>query len=159
MITSVSAYELNEVEGNEHGQGKEAEPLNGTGYDKVDGHLRAKEISLQLPDEQHVRVHKGFSLGQKLTLWTMLLITVCTLGWDVFSILSAINLLVHARAIFTQSSELIAARLCENLHANAAAQPLLNCGAPHITRTHLQRARRSGRVRWCRVPVSKRTFQ
>ena len=80
MITSVSAYELNEVKVNKHKQKEEAKPLNGTGYDKVDGHLRAKEISLQLPDEQHVRVHKRLSLVQKLTLGTMLLITVCTLG-------------------------------------------------------------------------------
>ena len=83
MITSVSAYELNEVEEeNKHGQGEEAKPLNGKGYDKVDGHLRVKEISLQLPDKQHVRVHKRLSLVQKLTLWVMLLITVGTLGWD-----------------------------------------------------------------------------
>ena len=80
MITSVCAYELNEIEGNEHGQGEEAKPLNGTGYHKADGHLRGKEISLQLPDEQHVRVHKRLSLVQKLTLWVMLLITVGTLG-------------------------------------------------------------------------------
>ena len=121
MITSVSAYELNEADegGNEHGQGKGAKPLNytgGAGGDQVDGHLRAKEIFLQLPDEQHVRVNKRLSLVQKLTLWVMLLITVGTLGWDVFSILSAINLLVHARDNLTHIS---AARLCENLHANA----------------------------------------
>ena len=130
MITTGSAYELNEVErGNEHGQGDEDTFLTGTGgttIDQVDGHLRSKEISLQLPDEQHIRVHKRLSLGQKLTLWVMLLITVGTLGWDVFSILSTINLLVHARAKRTQSSELIAARLCENLHANAAAHPPLD---------------------------------
>ena len=119
MITSVSAYELNEVEGNKHGQEEEAEPLNGTGYDKVDGHLRAKEISLQLPDEQNVRVHNRLSLVQKLTLWVMFLITVGTLGWDVFSILSAINLLVHAGSNLTHISELTAARLLENMHANA----------------------------------------
>ena len=62
MISSVSASELNEVEGNEHGQRKEYKFLRGTnGADQVDGHLRAKEISLQLPDEQHVRVHKRMS--------------------------------------------------------------------------------------------------
>ena len=126
MITSVSAYELNEaVEGGpEHGQGEEAKPLNGTGggaKDQVDGHLRAREISLQLPDEQHVRVHKRLSLVQKLTLWVMLLITVGTLGWDVFSILSAINLLVQARANLTH---IAAARLCENLHHQNAKLPL-----------------------------------
>ena len=119
MITSVSAYELNDREGNKHGQGEEAKPFNGTGYDKVYGHLSAKEVSLQLPDEQHVRVHKRLSLVQKLTLWVMLLITVGTLGWDLFSILSAINLLVHARANLTHITELTAARHCENLHANA----------------------------------------
>ena len=125
MITSVSAYELNEIEeGNKHGQGEEAKPLNGKGYDKVDGHLRAKEISLQLPDEQHVRVHKRLNLVQKLTLWVMLLITVGTLGWDLFSILSAINLLVHARANLTHISEITAARHCDNLHPNA--HPSLN---------------------------------
>ena len=124
MITSASAYELNEVEGNEHGHGEEAKLFNGTGggNDQVDVHLRAKEISLQLPDEQQVRVHKRLSLVQKLTLWVMLLITVGTLGWDVFSILSAINLLVHTRANLTHISELTAARLCENLHANARPQ-------------------------------------
>ena len=120
MITSVSAYELNEVEaGNEHSVGEETQPHSGTAGgagDEVDGYLRAKEISLQLPDEQHVRVHKRLRLGQKLTLWTMLLITVFTLGWDVFSILSAINLLVHTRANLTQCSD---ALLFENLHANA----------------------------------------
>ena len=54
----------------------------------------------------------------------MLLITVGTLGWNVFSILSAINLLVNARADLTHISELTAARLLEYLHANA--QPSLN---------------------------------
>ena len=132
MVSSVSAYELNEeVDGNELGHREEGIFLMGTGgtttADQVDGHLRAKEISLQLPDEQHVRVHKRLSLVQKLTLWVMLLITVGTLGWDVFSILSAINLLVHARANLTQIAELTAVRLFENLqHANAAAHPPLN---------------------------------
>ena len=126
MITSVSAYEVNKaVEGGtEHGQGEEAKPLDGTGggaINQVDGHLRAKEISLQLPDEQRVRVHKRFSLVQKLTLWVMLLITVRTLGLDVFSILSAINLLMQARANLTH---IAAARLCENLHHQNANLPL-----------------------------------
>ena len=124
----MSAYELNEaVEGdNEHAQGEESKPLNGTGgagaggY-QVDGHLRAKEIALQLPDEQHVRVHKRLSLVQKLTLWVTLLITVGTLGWDVFSILSAINLLVYARDNLTHIS---AARLYENLQHQNAHPPL-----------------------------------
>ena len=120
MISSVSEYELNEVEGNEHGQRREYKFLSGTnGGNQVDGHLHAKEISLQLAYEQHLRVHMRLSLVQKLTLWVMLLITVGTLSWDVFSILSAINLLVHARANLTQISELTAARLLENLNANA----------------------------------------
>ena len=121
MITSVSVYELNEVEGgNKHSVGEETKPFSGTACgagDEIDGRLRAKEIFLQLPNEQHVRVHKRLSLIQKLTLWGMLLITVGTLGWDVFSILSAINLLVQARANLTH---IAAARLCENLqHQNA----------------------------------------
>ena len=68
MITSVSAYELNEVDGSKHGQGEAAKPINGTDYDKVNGHMRANEISLQLHDEQHVRVHKRLSIVQKLSL-------------------------------------------------------------------------------------------
>ena len=130
MITSVSAYELNEdVKGNKNSHEDGALFLTGTGdttSDQVDGHLRAKEISLQLPDEQHVRVHKRLSLVQKLTLWVMLLITVGTLGWDVFSILSAINLLVHARANFTQLAELTAVRLFENLQPANAAHSSVN---------------------------------
>ena len=54
----------------------------------------------------------------------MLLITVGTLSWDVFSILSAINLLLHARSNLTHISEFTAARRFENLHANA--HPPLN---------------------------------
>ena len=70
MITNVSAYELNEIEGNEHELEEEAKPLSGTSGDgdQIDGHLRAEELSLQLPDEQHVRVHKRLSLVQKLML-------------------------------------------------------------------------------------------
>ena len=48
----------------------------------------------------------------------MLLITVGTLRWDVFSIFSAINLLLHERFNLTQISELTA-RLLDNLHHNA----------------------------------------
>ena len=123
MMSSVSAYELNEdIEKNKRAHGEQVKffsATDGSGVDQVNGHLRARELSLQLPDEQHVRVHKRLSLVQKLTLWVMLLITVCTLCWDVFSILSAINLLVHARAKLTQiAAELTAARLIE-LHAAA----------------------------------------
>ena len=126
-MSSVSAYELNEdIEGNKRAHGEQVKFLHathGSGVDQVDGHLRAKELSLQLPDEQHVRVHKRLSLVQKLTLWVMLLVTVGTLCWDVFSILSAINLLVHARANLT---ELAAASRLIELHANAAANPPVN---------------------------------
>ena len=54
MIISVSAYELNELEeGNKHSVGEETKLFSGTACgagDQVDGHLLAKEISLQLPD-------------------------------------------------------------------------------------------------------------
>ena len=121
MISSVSAYEINDVEGNKHGQGKQAEFLCGKGGNHVDGHLRAIEFSLQLPDELHVRVHNRLSLVQKFTLWGMLVITVGTVSYNVLSIPSGINLLVHARSNLTQTSELTAG-VHEFLHHNAHPQ-------------------------------------
>ena len=92
MNCSVSSYELNEdINENKRSHGEQVKFLSathGSGVDQVDGHLGAKEISLQLPDEQHVRVHKRLNPVQKLTLWVMLLVlwALCAGTCSVFSV-------------------------------------------------------------------------
>jgi len=100
---------------------KELDQSTTSNVDQVDGHLRAKELSVEFPDEQHLRVHKRMSLVRQLTLWVVLLVTLGTLGWDVFSIISAINLLVKSSANYTEICELTKRLLEKYQHGAAGA--------------------------------------